>query len=300
MLRFILSILLIHAALCKPNCGGKMNAYMDFTPGNHANCSCDQIDQPNGDILGVIPFSGCSDRTGASNGPAASIFDYDLYGMLFMTGTGSYMWDMNLMSKQAFVWGNLPTTYNYTLGLAQFSMNGLYIVTTSTIYYANSSDPVPRTFRPIAMLDLSTNAAVGSSYWVPVIYIMDGSTLYTVDVTIPGSPQVSSMMTTGDLSSKTISTMSLYVPSQPDLPYLVGVGSDYGLYALDPTTAISKLILNLPTDNPPLPRASTIMDTEIFYVDNVNIYDVDFVAMAILNTSPFETAQLEGNIQIHP
>jgi len=116
-------------------CGGKLGAFALDDASNDQQCSWIDIAQPTGYVDHRYAFDGCSDRGTASNGLAQVEYDEDDLSFLFMTGTGSYIHDMNQISQTSTIWGILPQKYNYTVGLNMVYDYGVFLLTTSELYF---------------------------------------------------------------------------------------------------------------------------------------------------------------------
>jgi len=280
-------------------CGGKMHAFLETTPGNLLNCTLSQIDQPQGDVLSSSAFPGCSDRTGASNGSALSAFDYNSYGMFFLTGQGVNVYDVDLNSKQTSIFGTLPTTYSTVVGLSQLNAQGVYVITTSDVLFAPATSHSARTFTSFLQLPLSLSAVSTYSFWVPSLFLFDNGMMKVVNLTDSKNPIVSSMPLALPLGVG-LTAMSIYAPTAPIVTAIIGVGSDFNLYWIDAMTYDIKAIMALPHADNKTITYTTIMDNEMFYSDQSNLYDVDILAAEILTANPFQATLLEGDFQIHP
>jgi len=131
----------------------------------------------------------------------------------FITGTGRNIYWIDDSTVEIKNWAQFPAQYNYTIGMQALADIGLYVLTTTTLY------SVPATGVINAVLDVTSwkldqTALLASNFWDDYLHVIQGSTVYTINLTNPSTPVVTSVKT--NLTSVTDLEVYLsYVDSVP-------------------------------------------------------------------------------------
>jgi len=285
--------LFLVSGLAKPLCGGILSAFMKIN-GDPTNCTYVDIAQPSGQITRSVPFSPCTDVTGASNGNPQTTFSYDEHAFFFMTGKGQYVWWVDDSTVETKTWVSMPATYDWTVGMVPISMQGLYIATTTTLYYVAEPDsgasPVLTSIMNLTSLELDNTALLAGDFWNPYIYIVQGNTLYIFDFTSQMKPIISEI----PLTLNNIVDLSVFDADNGGPINLVAqVGTK--LYLVDMKGTATYL-----QDIGTTPLSVSVGPDTYFYADSNKLSTLDLVSGKILTTEPFDGADLEGFFQYHP
>jgi hypothetical protein len=173
---------------------------------------------------------------------------------------------------------------------------GLWILTTTKLYNVPSQG-VFNSVLDVSAWKLDETALLSSNFWDDYLYVTQGDKIYSINLTDPGSPVVSSA--TSSLANITDLEVYLSYVDSAETPTLL-VMQDYTLYLLDATTGVSKSLLNVPK-GPGNPRINTYGPDTFFFCDNANLYSVDVPTGKLLTTSSFTIGPtLQGYFQYHP
>jgi len=288
--------LLVSSAFARPECGGILCAFRENN-GNPTDCSFVNIAQPQGTITRALPFSGCTDRGTQSNGVPQSAFAWSGGYLYWMSGTGASVWQVDDSLGTVTNYGPLPSAYNYTVGLESVSGAGLFLLTTSTLYYSSQMTSPPGPFTPILWgLTLSQKAVITGDYFNPYFYLVDGSMLWVIDVTNPMSPVVTPVKMA---TLNHILDIQLYVAGGDPTTQVLLALQDSSLYWLNFHTGNSTFIMNIPP-TASLPWPNAISGETWFVSDNATLWTIDPVMAEVLTSSPFDGADLQSTFQYHP
>jgi hypothetical protein len=261
------------------------------------DCSFVNIAQPAGTVTRALPFSGCTDRGTQSNGVPVSTFAWSGGYVYWMSGTGAYVWQVDDSLGTTTQYVALPSTYNFTIGMEAVTGSGLFLLTTSTLYYASQQTATPGPFTPILSgLTLSTKAVIVGDYFNTGLYVVDGSMLWVIDVTNPMSPVVTPVKMA---TLNHILDIQLYVAGGDPTTQVLLALQDSSLYWLDFHTGNSTYIMNIPATTS-LPWSNAISGETWFVNDNATLWTIDPVMAQVLTSSPFDGADLQSSVQYHP
>jgi len=277
-----------------PNCGGILAGIAD-NGGDVTNCSWLDFAQPSGKVTRTVPITICQDRGSSSNGTAQSIFSFDEHAYFFVTGSGRYVWWVDDSTVEIKQWAEFPASYGFTVGIQAIADQGLYILTTSALYYVPSQG-VFHTILDVSSWGLNATALFGSNFWDAYLHITQGNKIWTIDVT-GSTPKVSTV--TGTLSAITDLVVYLsYVDNAP-APTLL-VMQDYSLYLVDTSSGASKVLMPVPK-GPGNPRVNAYGPDTFFYCDSASIYSIDVPNAKLVSSTNFALCPtLQGNFQWHP
>jgi len=279
----------------KPDCGGILSA-IQSNNGDVTNCSWIDLAQPSGKVTRAVPITVCQDRGASSTGIPLTIFSFDEHAYFFMTGTGRNVYWIDDSTVEVQQWAQFPAQYNYTIGIQALVDIGLYILTTSTLYHVPSKG-VMNVALDVTNLKLDRTAVLSSNFWDDYLYITQGSMVFTINLTNPSSPVVTSTHTSLGQIEDVVVYLS-YVDSAPTTTLLVM--QNYTLYLLDASTGTSKLLLTVPK-GPGNAKVNAYGPDSFFFCDSANLYAVDVPNAKIYSTSPFTIGpQLQGYFQWHP
>jgi len=276
-----------------------------------SNCSWVDIAQPSGIVDHRYSFSGCADRGSFSSGLPQTEYDSDDLSFLFMTGSGHYIYHMEQMYQTSEVWAQLPDKYDFTIGMQLISNQGLYLLTTSTLYLFPTTAPTSGVRTAITLstsLSLSTSAQLSGDYWVTKLYVVDGSLIYTVDLSdlvydptsqrVTGQPVWSSVKM--PLTGKTDVSVCWEGGSVPDSVLLI---QSFKLYNVDPSTGDAVYVMDIPNQGE-APRFLDVLSPTLLWADSTTIWsgdiDLNYNNGTVLTRFPFEGKAMVGNFQIYP
>jgi hypothetical protein len=279
----------------KPNCGGILSG-IQSNNGDITNCSWIDLAQPSGKVTRTVPVTMCQDRGSNSNGAPLTVFSFDEHAYFFMTGSGSNVYWVDDATVEVKTWVQLPTHYNYTIGMQALADIGLYILTTSTLYSVPAQG-VLNTVLDVSAWKLDETALLSSNFWDDYLYVTQGNKIYSINLTNPSSPVVTS--TQSSLTSIIDLEVYLSYVDSAETPTLLVI-QNYTIYLLDAATGTSKSLLDIPK-GPGSPRINAYGPDTFFFCDDANLYSVDVPSGKLLTTSAFTLGPvLQGFFQYHP
>jgi len=298
--RLFLLLLNRHSLLpsekCLPGttCGGILSGFQE-NAGNISDCSYIDIAQPSGKITRALPFVGCLDRGQQSTGIPRSTIRWSGGYIYWLSGTGAWIWQTDDATGDTTQYVSMPSIYNYTLGLGYVNALGLFMLSTSDLYYSAEGDSPGALNRvlSVAALQLSQSAVLVGDYWNPFFYVVDGSSLYIINVTTPTSPQVVRRSMT---NLTNVWDLAVY-GTDPSTSQLLAV-QDFQLYWLD-FNGNSQYIMNIPKGKG-LPLSNAISGDTWFVCDDATLYTIDPVTATLLTNDPFDGAALQSPFLFHP
>lgn len=279
------------ACIGKPECGGELGGFFK-NGGDPRNCSYVHISRTGEVFPSAAPFTGCSDRTGASEGIPVTAKNDDDHLIYFMTGSGTTIFSIAYGSGEQAVVAALPASYNWTIGLQYISGTGLYMLTTDTLFLVPAGKNVLVPIMEVAHLGLSDDGVMTAHSNHKTLFVTDGKALHKFDVS--QTPPIVSTLKMNSLTK--IMDLAVYVPDS-DIVSLIAL-QNYKLYSLDMNTGASSFLLDIP-DGPGFPRVNAIF-TDTFYVcDFDNIFAIDLPSKIVLYNASFDGALLQGYFQFH-
>lgn len=293
MKAFLLAALSLASGLAKPLCGGILSGFMKIN-GSATTCNYVDIAQPQGTITRQVPFPPCTDVTGASNGNALTTFSYDEHAFFFMTGQGQYVWWVDDSTVEYKTWVSLPAHYDFPIGMVPISEQGLYLATTTSLYYvaepASGAAPTLTTIMNLTALELDNTALFAGDFWNPYLYIVQGNQLVIFDFTVQTKPVISEVT----LTLNNITDLSVYDTDNGGPIYLIAqVGTK--LYLID-MKGMATYLQDLATN----PISYSVGPDTYFYADAKKLYTLDLTTGKVLTNAAFDGADLEGFFQYHP
>jgi len=190
----------------------------------------------------------------------------------------------------------LPTTYNYTVGIQALADIGLYILTTTTLYSIPSAGVI-NSVLDVTSWKLNENAILTSNFWDPYLHIVQDNMIYSINLTNPSTPLVSSVKS--DLNQVIDLEVYLSYVDSVETPTLLAI-QNYTLYLLDATLGTAKILLTVPK-GPGSPRVNAYGPDTFFFCDDASIYSIDVPNGKLLTTNPFTLGPyLQGFFQWHP
>jgi len=279
----------------RPNCGGILSG-IQSNNGDMTDCSWIDLAQPSGKVTRSVPVTVCQDRGSSSNGVPLTVFSFDEHAYFFMTGTGRNVYWIDDSTVEVKLWAEFPAQYSYTIGMQALVDIGLYILTTSTLYHIPSQG-VMKPALDVTNLKLDQTAQLGSNFWDDYLYITQGNMIYSINLTNPSTPVVTSVKCSLD-KIEDLQVYLSYVDSSPTPSLLVM--QNYTLYLLDATSGTSKSLLTVPK-GPGNVKTNTYGPDTFFFCDSADLFSVDVPSGKLLTTSPFTLGpQLQGYFQYHP
>jgi len=294
MKAFLLATLSLAFGLAKPLCGGILSGFMKIN-GNATNCNYVDIAQPQGTITRQVPFPPCTDVTGASQGKPLTTFSYDEHAFFFMTGQGQYVWWVDDSTVEYKTWVSMPTHYDFPIGMVPIVDQGLYIATTTSLYYVAEplagGAPVLTTLMNLTVLELDNSALFAGDFWNPYLYIIQGNQLIIFDFTVQTKPVISEVT----LTLNNITELAVYDSDNAGpISLVTQVGTK--LYLIDNMKGTATYLQDLAT----VPISNSVGPDTYFYADATKLYSLDLTTGKVLTTAPFAGANLEGFFQFHP
>lgn len=297
-------------------CGGELAGFM-YLGADKNNCTYVHIKQPSGTVYpSASPFSGCSDKTGQSEGIARSAKSQALHSVFFMSGQGANIYRVAYGSGDAQVYAKLPGSYNWTVGMEFLEGVGLLLLTTTDLYIVRDNttiSAIPTAAaaatgeRPLEHLltlhtPLTADAIMTSNYYTPKLFVADLSNLITVDCTALKETATATAVPLPTFTAvempglSKIMDLAVYTP-QTTIKSLIAL-QDYKLYFLNPETGKSSFILPIP-DGSGFPRINAIFVDTFFFSDFDKLYTVDIPSAKVLTNASFAGATLATNFQFH-
>jgi len=277
-------------------CGGLLSGITDATS-DPANCSVIDISQTGG-ILRTTPFPQCADRGTQSTGVPKTTLRWSGGYMYWISGTGGSVWQIDVSTIDIVQWANLPSTYNYTVGLYYLNAIGMYMVTTTDIYFVpeptSTETQVMTRLTSVANLKLSMNAMLTGDYWNPFMYIVDGTNVHTINITDNNNIQTSSSKT--DLTP--IDDVDVWT-EDTEMPVLLALQNS-SLYFVDQRTGVSKWFTNITQTGSGKLWSNALTTPDWFVSDDTVFYHYDLSQPVLIGSGPFDGKSLQGMFQFHP
>jgi len=292
MITFCLLVLTLAEA---SKCGGILSG-IQSNNGDVTNCSWIDLAQPSGKVTRTVPVTFCQDRGSSSNGIPITAFSFDEHAYFFITGTGRNVYWVDDSTVEVKNWAQFPTQYNYTIGIQALADIGLFILTTSTLYHVPSQG-VMNVILDVTNLKLDSTALLNSNFWDDYLFVTHKNMIYTINLTNPSSPVVTSVKSSLD-AIEDLEIYLSYVDSAPTTTLLAM--QNYTLYLVDAVYGTSKVLLNVPR-GPGNSRVNAYGPDTFFFCDDASIYSIDVPNGKLLTTNPFTLGpQLQGFFQYHP
>jgi len=296
---FLIVSLGLSTKVCGPSssCGGFISGIRANS--NLKNCSFIDFSQDSGQIMREMPFPPCSDRGNQSIGVPKSALEWAGGYIYWTSGNGAHIWQTDTATTDCRPFATLPPAYDYIVGMYYLSYTGLYVLTTSTLYFIPQNDNSHYSSSMVLLssvvdLKLSQNAVVVGDYYTPIIYVSDGPNLYVINV----ADNTNVAIQTVKFDSLTnIIDLQVYEPDE-DTTLLVAL-QDWSLYYVDPADGSSKYVMDIikgvgkPWDN-------SLSFTTFYVADETQYYAYDLSVMQNIVQQPFNGTGWQGLFQYHP
>jgi hypothetical protein len=194
------------------------------------------------------------------------------------TGSGQYVWGVNCATAAYQSIAPVPTKKG-VVGLAfDDNLQQLYVVGTDGVYFSNGTK--------IGSLSLDTEALVTYSSQNRALYIVDKSSLFTINLEQWAVNSVPFSLSAMDVS---------YYATADSLIVL----ADYVLYSVDYSTGASTKVLNIP-DGDGFPSTYDLYDDTYFFADFQHLFSVSLANYTIMTKVDFDGYFSTGSFHFVP
>lgn len=250
---------------------------------NVTDCTLYTFEPLTGAMSAVGAVSVCADRTDP-NSQAVIALDSANSVLYYTTGSGAYVWAVDVTNAAATHVGSLAGVQGTPLGMGLSSSGeALYLVTTSAAYSMNLATGA---FTSIVKQALAANensaiALLGDSAWATT-----GQMLISYD------------LTSGKVMKTPCKLAALNLDFYPYNHTLVAL-SNYELYDVSLKTGVANKFSPVP-DGDGYPGTHTLVDDTYFFADFQNMHTMSLLTYRISHVVPFDGYLTEGGVRYLP
>jgi len=268
---------LSHGAL---TLGGVMKT---ASPSGATGCSFVHIDPNNANVTTIATVDAlCKDASDKFGLPMTTAVNSTMF---FMTGTGKFIYTVDMKTGAYAVYAPLPASYDFTVGLT-YSNDMLFWVTTTSIYGIPARGAAPKLLLHFTDFKLTEDSVVTSN--ADDLFIVNGGTMYRVQL------KKAYRMWTTTLGNPLSRVMDLQYFAANDKLIML---DSYQLYSVDPKSGVATNLCGIP-NGPGFPRVNVLYQSSFYWADFTHMHLIDVVQAKVIGEPlPLDAIKLVGYFQ---